>query len=149
ARSAVLARLVIDATGDGVVAARAGAVTLGEEEGERRSRQPGTLVFRLSGVNGSRFRALSRTEKRRLAVAGVASGELAWEQLSFCSMPGEADAIGLITRLSGFDFLDPADASRAEIEGRRQVLKAVEFLRREVPGFSNCRIASIAPRVGV
>jgi hypothetical protein len=148
-RSAVLARVVIDATGDGVVAARAGAATLGEEEDERRSRQPGTLVFRLSGVEGSRFRALARTERRRLAVAGVASGELAWEHLSFCSMPGEADAIGLITRLSGFDFLDAADASRAEMEGRKQILKAVEFLRREVPGFADCRIASIAARVGV
>lgn len=148
-RSAVLARVVIDATGDGTVAARAGAVTLGEEEGERRGRQPGTLVFRLSGVEGSRFRALPRTERRRLAVAGVASGELAWEHLSFCSMPGETDAIGLMTRLSGFDFLDAADASRAEIEGRKQILKAVEFLRREVPGFADCRIASIAARVGV
>ena len=148
-RSAVLARVVIDATGDGTIAARAGAVTMGEEEGQRRSRQPGTLMFRLSGVDGSRFRALSRTEKRRLAVAGVASGELTWESLSFCSMPGEADAIGLMTRLSGFDFLDAADASRAEIEGRRQILKAFEFLRREVAGFANCRIASIAARVGV
>src|SRR5262249_27473599 len=58
-------------------------------------------------------------------------------------------AIGLLTRLSGFDFLDAADASRAEIEGRQQILKAVGFLRREVPGFADCRIAAIAARVGV
>lgn len=148
-RSAVRARVVIDATGDGAVAARAGAETLGEQEGERRNRQPGTLVFRLSGVEGSRFRALTRTDRRRLALAGVASGGLAWEHLSFCSMPGESDAIGLMTRLSGYDFLDAADASQAEIEGRQQILKTVDFLRREVPGFASCRLASIAARVGV
>ena len=148
-RSAIAARVVIDATGDGTIAARAGAQTLGEEEDRRQNRQPGTLMFRLSGVDAASFRALQRAEKRRLALAGVASGELAWESLSFCSMPGEADAIGLLTRLSGFDFLDAADASRAEIEGREQIMRAVRFLRREVPGFADCRVASIAARVGV
>ena len=39
-RSAVLARVVIDATGDGTIAARAGAVTMGEESAEAVSREP-------------------------------------------------------------------------------------------------------------
>lgn len=148
-RRAFRSTVVIDATGDAVVASAAGVKCAGEEEESRHHRQPCTLMFRLSNVDVARFRALPREEKRALALAGVASGRIFWESLSFCSTPGATDAICLMGRLSGIDALNAVDLSRAEIEGRSQADSIVGFLRERVPGFERANLANIAARVGV
>jgi hypothetical protein len=148
-RSAIRARMVIDATGDAAVAAFSGVASAGEEEDLRLMRQPCTLTFRMSNVDVARFRALPRAEKRALALEGVEQGRLFWESLSFCSTPGNTDAICLMSRIPNIDALDPEDLSRAEIEGRRQVHSIVGFLRERVPGFEKSSLAGIASHVGV
>ena len=81
-RRAYRAAIVIDATGDATVAHYAG-VAMQPEDDPHHARQPQSLVFRLSNVDVPRFRALPREEKRRLALHGIAKGELCWEKLSF------------------------------------------------------------------
>jgi ribulose 1,5-bisphosphate synthetase/thiazole synthase len=148
-RRAYLAPVVVDATGDAAVAAKAGVEMQADLEGGRGMRQPHSLVFRLSNVDVARFRAIPRERKRAIALEGVRRGELYWESLSFMSTPGGTDAICLMSRIRGLDPLDPVQASEAERAGRRQVRGIVEFLRREVPGFEKALIAGIAARVGV
>lgn len=148
-RRAFAARTVIDATGDATVAAGSGAAFEGGEAALRRRRQPCTLVFRLSNVDVARFRALPRDEKRALALEGVRAGRIFWESLSFCSTPGNTDAICLMSRIPDIDALDPEDLGTAEIEGRGQVHSIVGFLRERVPGFQNATLAHIAGHVGV
>ncbi|MDM0048823.1 FAD-dependent oxidoreductase [Variovorax sp. J22R115] len=148
-RRAFRANVVIDATGDAMVAAASGAAFEGGEEELRRRRQPCTLVFRLSNVDVARFRALPREEKRALALEGVKAGRIFWESLSFCSTPGNTDAICLMSRIPEIDALDPADLGRAESEGRGQVHSIVGFLRERVPGFGRSTLANIAAHVGV
>lgn len=148
-RSAVRARVVVDATGDGVLAAAAGAAWAGEQPDARHERQPCSMVFRMSNVNVAVFRAIPREDKRALALEGLAAGRLFWESLSFCSTPGNTDAICLMSRISGIDALDPDDLTRAETEGRAQVHSIVRFLRERVPGFENSTLAAIAGHVGV
>ncbi|WP_051581783.1 FAD-dependent oxidoreductase [Pseudonocardia acaciae] len=139
---------VVDATANAVLARKAGSAT--ENAGEDpRARQPMTMMARLSQVDIDRFRALPREEKRRLARAGVAAGELAQQLLSVVSSPAGSDAFILMTRVAGLDGSDSRDLTRAEVEGRRQVRAAVNFLRRDVPGFENAYVSSLAPWIGV
>jgi hypothetical protein len=148
-RSALRSRMVVDATGDGSVAAAAGVPCAGTEPDLRKQRQPCTLVFRMSNVDVRRFRAVPREEKRRIALEGLAEGRIYWESLSFCSTPGGMDAVSLMSRISGIDALEAADATRAELAGRQQVKTIVRFLRERVPGFENSILAAIAARTGV
>lgn len=148
-RSALRARMVVDATGDGAVAAAAGVPHAGTEPEERRKRQPCTMVFRMSNVDVKRFRAVPREEKRRIALEGLKAGRIYWESLSFCSTPGGSDAVSLMSRIFDIDALDAADATRAELAGRQQVKSIVRFLRERVPGFEHAVLAGIAARVGV
>jgi len=148
-RRAYLAKVVIDATGDAVVAHHAGVEMQPEEGDVNHARQPQSLVFRLSNVDVARFRAIPREEKRALALEGVRRGELFWESLSFMSTPGGTDAICLMSRIREIDPLDPIQATRAELIGRQQVKSIVSFLKRQVPGFEKAIIANIAPRIGI
>lgn len=148
-RSALRARVVVDATGDGSVAAASGVPYAGTEPELAKKRQPCTLVFRMSNVDVKRFRAIPREEKRALALEGLKNGRIFWESLSFCSTPGGMDAVSLMSRIFDIDALDAADATRAEIVGRQQVKSIVRFLRERVPGFEHAMLAGIAARVGV
>lgn len=148
-RSALRSAIVVDATGDALVARAAGIPCKGEESELRKRRQPCTLVFRMSNVDVKRFRALPREQKRALALEGVREGSLPWESLSFCSTPGGSDAVSLMSRIFDIDALDAADVTRAELIGRQQVKTIVKFLRRRVPGFENAVLGNIAARVGV
>lgn len=142
----VRANCFVDASGDAVVARYAGAPLKGVEPGEHRMGM--SLVFRLSHVDVARFRALSRQDKRAIALEGIAAGELFWDVLSI-SPVGESDAICLMSHLDGLDSLDPNDLTRAEFIGRYQVGKISGFLKRRMPGFAACELAAIASHIGV
>ena len=148
-RKAYAARVVIDATGDAVVAHSAGAEMHDPDMAKRKQNQPNTLCFRLSNVDVARFRALPRETKRALALEGIKNGELFWESMSFCSTPGGTDAICLMSRITGMNPLDDIQASDQERIGRAQVKSIVGYLNRKVPGFERAILASIAPRVGI
>lgn len=148
-RRALRSRMLVDATGDAVIAAAAGVPCVGEEPELRDKRQPLTLVFRMSNVDVRAFRAIPREQKRAIALDGLQRGQLAWESLSFCSTPGDTDAICLMSRIHGIDALDGAQLTRAEQIGRQQIKTIVPFLREHVPGFEKSVLAGIAERVGI
>jgi len=148
-RTALRASVVIDASGDAIVAAGAGVSCRGEEAELKMRRQPCTLVFRMSNVDVDRFRALPREQKRALALEGLAQERIFWESLSFCSTPGRTDAVCLMSRIVGIDGLKADDLTRAEVEGRRQVASIASFLKERVPGFERSVLATIAGHVGV
>jgi hypothetical protein len=148
-RTALRAKIVVDATGDAAVAAASGVPCAGEEADLRQHRQPCTLVFRMSNVDVTRFRGVPREVKRAIALDGIREGRLFWESLSFCSTPGGTDAICLMSRISDIDALDCDDLTRAAMTGRQQVKSIAKFLRERVPGFERSVLAAIAERVGV
>jgi hypothetical protein len=73
-RRALSAGVIVDGTGDGLLAERAGAAIQPSEDGGER--QPNALCFRLSNVDAATFRALPRDFKRDKAREGIANGEL-------------------------------------------------------------------------
>ena len=61
---------------------------------------------------------------------------------------GELTYMNLI-HLDGIDGTDPASLTRGEMEGRRQVIHAIEALRRFMPGCSAARLRNFGMTIGI
>ena len=144
---AVRGKIFIDATGDGDLAVLSGCpAEFGNAEGLC---QPMTTCFKLSGVDAARMP--SRDEINALYDKAKAEGRLDCPRenvLWFTFL--EPDTIHFnTTRIVRRSAVDGRDLSAAEIEGRRQIREFIAFLRRDVPGFAQARLRSIAHHVGV
>lgn len=53
------------------------------------------------------------------------------------------------TRLVGVDPFDTAAAAEAMATLSGQIMKALTFLRKEVPGFADANLSGVAPRIGI
>lgn len=162
-RSVILADRVVDATGDGDVAARAGASF---EKGFQNNGKvlPVTMVFGVSGVDVKMFREYIETHPemtnpdthglklpfRRAKADGkwpVERDGGAWKELT---PNGEFTSLNL-TLENGIDGTNVWDLTHAEMEGRQQVMWAVDVLRdyaKEI-GFGNCTLRSMAGQIGI
>ena len=153
------ASAVVDATGDGFVAAMAGApFEKGREDGRC---QPATLEFTVENVDetyhfacygGSDPVTLPDGRKySQVCKEACARGELPENvsivRIHYTLRPGERNINA--TQANGFDTLSPAGATAAEYLLREQVGPIVDFLRKVAPGFENCRIKSSASTLGV
>lgn len=141
---AVMAEVVIDATGDLDVASRAGAPYT-------TSTYMVTLVFRLGAVDVDaaqdfevRFpeqaRELNRQAKRILGGAW----ELWWLRtplpgVIWCNCP----------HLTGLNGADPEDLTGAEFVARERITALVDFARDHLPGFGHCYVLDVAEHTGV
>jgi hypothetical protein len=139
-------KVVIDASGDLDLLARAGASFLPLGEGE--ALQPATMMFRFGPIDYQRFDALSGEELQRLAKRGVEEGALARAALHQSPIPGTRDGWFNISRVS-VDATDPLALSAAEMEGRRQAFAAAGFLAASVPGCEKGRLVALAPQLGI
>ncbi len=142
------ARIYVDATGDADLAARAGC-TFELGRAEDGLTQPMTTGFDLAGVDIERMP--DGETINRLYDQAREEGRLKCPRhnvLLFRSV--EDDRIHFnTTRIIGHDATDTLSLSEAEIEGRRQVLDYVEFLRRDVAGFEGARLHAVAVTIGV
>lgn len=142
----VAPRLVVDASGDLDLLARAGAGFLPLAEGEVM--QPATAMFRFGPIDLAVFDAIPGEELAALARRGVAEGALARAALHASRIEGTRDAWFNIGRIA-LDATDPLALSAAEIEGRRQSLAAARFLAAHVPGCEGGRVVAFAPQLGI
>jgi hypothetical protein len=151
-RAAILPRVVIDCSGDGDVAARAGAGFALGDEGET---QYGSAMFRLGGVDQARVAALTRADIRGHLERALEDGyPLPRVSTGVHVNPLDGVVHLNVTKLgdkSGapFNLIDPEDLSEAEREGRRQVRLYEDVFRKYVPGFERARVIDIGARVGV
>lgn len=162
-RGAILADRIVDATGDGDVAALAGAAY---EKGENNNGKvlPVTMVFGVSGVDTKTFRDYIESHPemtnpdthglklpfRRAKADGkwpVERDGGAWKELT---PTGEFTSLNL-TLENGIDRTNVWDLTHAEIQGRQQVMWAVDVLRNYAKemGFANCSLRSIAGQIGI
>jgi len=151
-RSAILPRVVIDCSGDGDVASRAGA---GCSLGEHGETQYGSAMFRLVNVDQERAGQLSRPQIRELLEQAVADGyELPRTAIGYHVNPLPGIVHLNVTKLgkpdgAPFNLADPEELSAAEREGRRQVALYEEVFRKYIPGFENARVSDIGAKVGI
>jgi len=153
-REAVMARIVIDASGDGDIAAKAGVpFKKGREEDGKM--QPMTIMFRVAGVEMDKAVFTWGMED----TFKLAAGDLA--QLGRKHLPFPAGHVLLypspypgivncnMTNCIDVDGTDVRDLTKATYVCRSQIDPIVNFLREYVPGYENCFAISSASIIGV
>ncbi len=152
-------KMVIDASGDGDVAAKAGApFEIGRREDGRM--MPVTLFVTIGNVDDARVEAWMKEHEilhpgERLFESIVkearAKGEwkLEREFLNLYREPTPGQWRINTTRVQNVDGTNPDDLSRAEIESRRQAWELVQFLRSHCPGLEHAQLIATASHVGV
>lgn len=153
-RQAILSKIVIDTTGDGDIAASAGAPYQKGRESDGKM-QPMSLMFKVAGVDVERgvfpgaFEEtfeLPRGDIQKLGREHLPSP--AGHVLLYRStLPGVVTCN--MTNCTGVDGTDPDDLTRAALVCRRQLDPIVGFLREYVPGFERCYLISSASVIGV
>ena len=155
---ALLGKVTIDATGDGLVSYLAGATTeKGREDGLM---QPVTLEFTIDGVDES---------KGVICIGDVDDVRLGDERfLDYCkrlSLEGEIpERIAAVrlhptthsgqrqvntTQVNGIDMTRVDHIFKADLELREQILTLLDFFHKHIPGYENCRIISSGTTTGV
>ena len=171
-RQAIAAQRVIDATGDADIAFHAGAPCV---KSDKREMMKATVNFGCSGVDVERFISYVKKNPSHLRdwareTAGKEedlfntyieepflkareAGEIPegvdiygfWDGLTDA---GEATNINVV-RLSDIDPTDVRDLTRAEMEGKRQALMALEALKKYTPGFEHAKLRTFGSSVGI
>ena len=151
-RQAVLARRVVDATGDADVAASAGAPYEMGRPGDGAC-QPATLMFTVGGVDWEKVRRW-RTDYKMTHVWKKAqdAGDMEPFQdtiMGFWWTPTRSDQVGVnFTHIVGVNCTDAASITAATIEGRRQAFHMIPVFRKYVPGMERCHLISTAALLG-
>ena len=177
-REAILAKRVIDATGDADVADRAGAPTRKTPVEEM---QAASVMFHLAGVDKAAFVAAVRADPQtykdwstgewkvetsgkeddmfspflkkpfqKALEAGVIPAHLTTIAGTWGAVheTGELTYLNLV-HLAGCDGTDPDSLTRFEIEGRRQAMLAIDALRRFMPGCERARLRNFGMTIGI
>jgi ribulose 1,5-bisphosphate synthetase/thiazole synthase len=178
-REAILARRVIDATGDADVAARSGAAVFKTAKEKMMS---ASVMFSMSGVNKQRFIEAVKADPQTY---GDWSGNGEWDYETtgkeddmfspFLRKPFKkaldaglippylhtiAGTWGTVTEQGDLTYLnlghipeldgtDPADLTRGEIRGRREAIYALEALRRFMPGCEGAKLRNFGMTLGI
>jgi ribulose 1,5-bisphosphate synthetase/thiazole synthase len=178
-RQAILAKRVIDATGDADVAARAGAPV---RKTPKEEMMAASVMFSMAGVNKTRFleqvKADPQTYKdwvgngewsitttgkeddlfspflrkpfKQAVAAGIIPPTLSTIAGTWGTVSDQGDLTYLnLVHLPGIDGTDPNDLTIGEIEGRRQAIYAVEALRRFMPGCEDAKLRNFGMTLGV
>jgi len=170
-RQAILAKRVIDATGDADIAHLAGAPWRMAPKNELLGV---TVTFSLKGVDRERFLAyvknhpstykdwaIETTGKEDSMFSPYLSvpfqmakdaGEIpqdvkiagTWSRIT---EQGEATYLNVVYML-GYDSIDVRDLTRGEMEGRRQAMWAVNALKKYTPGFENAALRTFGSSLG-
>src|SRR3954453_4045371 len=151
-RRAVRANVFIDASGDGDLAAWAGApFEVGDNDG---SLLYPSMMFRLNNIDpekaGEAWRTIPALMQeaeaagthrfpRKAAIVRPQRSQIEW-RVNFTQLAREDG-----TAING---LEPDQLTRGEIDGRRQAVDAFNFLR-TVPGFEKSYIVDLPPQLGI
>lgn len=150
----IYAKVTVDATGDGDIAARSGAEYILGRENDNKM-QPATLMFKVGGVDCNRAVFLGSFE----STCETPNGEL--QALAKQHIPYPAGHIltyettlpGIVTcnmtNAIEIDGTCAEDLTKATLICRRQMDDIVKYLRAFVPGYENCFIISSASLIGI
>lgn len=163
-------RAVVDASGDAVVAAQAGA---GFQSDATGSIQPASLLLKVAGFDFGPLLELARTHPEVLREGnkvGTANddhinlwgfrallddahrrGILSWRrtEMHLAGWPTRGECVVNLTRTTSPSDADPGDHGATYLTLARQALEAARFFRECVPGGERSYIAAVADRVGV
>lgn len=171
-REAILAKVIIDCTGDADVAYRAGVpCSKGNEAG---GMQPPTLMFSMENVDIQKLRHALAEESDQYPAdtipASYYAGHERFVLVGLRELMKKAKAEGInmtvertiiitglrkdeawinMSRVNGVDGTDPVSLTNGEYAARQQVDEIIKYLRGYVPGFENARFSRMAPFLGL
>lgn len=153
------ANAYIDATGDGDLAAMAGARYEYGREGDRLV-QPTSIMFTIEGIDPSIDWCICHEEDWHTLPDGREFLNICHKACESGELPPSINIVRLYstgrvgermvnaTQANHVNPLDATEIFAAEVELRRQVRIVVEFLRRNIPGFEHIRVNGSATTLG-
>ena len=177
-REAIMAKRVIDGTGDADIAHRAGAPTI---KTPMEDMQAASVMFHVAGVDKQAFMEGVRQDPQtysdwstgewQVETSGkeddmfspflkkpfeqaIADGVISADLNTIAGTWGAVHDSGEMTymnliHLDGCDGTDADSMTRFEIEGRRQAMQAIEALRRYMPGGEGIRLRNFGMSIGI
>jgi ribulose 1,5-bisphosphate synthetase/thiazole synthase len=143
------ARVVIDCSGDADVCHQAGAPY--ERAGDIDPGQTLTTTFRMIHVDTERAAAFGKKAMWAKMDEASQTGryDLPRKEGSWHITTQKGVVHTIMTRVADVDATDPVALTAAEIEGRRQTLEYVRFLKEYVPGYENAELSMFSEPIGV
>ncbi len=141
------AKVFVDTTGDADIAFRAGFRTVYGREADGKA-QAMTTMFRVGDVNIEKMPSNTGDYFQK----AVRNGEIKYpgkKRLLMFPYPGKGVISFNQNEIAGLDPTDADELSEAEVRGRKAIRELVAFLKKDVPGFENCRVEQIAQQVGI
>ena len=178
-REAILARRVVDATGDADIATRAGAPV---RKTPKEKMMAASVMFSMSGVNKQRFIEAVKADPQTYAdwsgnaewdyetsgkedrmfspflrkpfkkalEAGIIPKHLSTIAGTWGTVTDQGDLTYLnLVHLPEIDGTDPNDLTTGEMRGRREAIYAVEALRRFMPGCEDAKLRNFGMTLGI
>lgn len=149
---AVLGTVIIDATGDGDVAAFAGAPWQFGRDRDNRT-QAMTLCFLLGNVDtrrAPRYGPLVQEAISKAKAAGELDTEWAWDANLDPRVQGEHGVVSVnCMNVPGASGINAADLTYAYLEALRETELLVKVFRKYLPGCEECYLVETAPQLGV
>ena len=177
-REAILAKRVIDATGDADIAARSGAPCY---KTPKETMMGASVMFSMTGVDKKRFiesiKADPQTYKdweggewtiettgkedkmfspflRKPFQKAIEAGAIPKHLDTICGTWGAISDQGDLTylnlvHLAGCDGTNADDLTHNEIEGRRQAMMAIDALRHYTPGCEDAKLRNFGMTIGI
>jgi hypothetical protein len=147
----------VDATGDADLCYFANAPC--ELAGEREPAQMLTTTFKVANVDVAARKSVSKQEFHARMAQATQSGQydLPRREGSDHATPIPGVMATNMTRVQSFaaadgsfrNACDPELLTSAEIEGRRQALEYLRFLKAEIPGYAKAELVAFGTQIGV
>lgn len=156
------ANVFIDASGDGDLAVACGA-PFEKGIGDQKA-MPHTLTISIGNVDTVAFGKIygGVNETGMLKADGFFEKEIAkarelgeWDILRkdtsmlWSSPYNNSEVFFNVTRVPEKDATDVWQLSEAELEGRRQAIQVLKFLKKYITGFENAYLGRLAPQIGI
>ncbi|MHA1683939.1 MAG: FAD-dependent oxidoreductase [Promethearchaeota archaeon] len=136
----------IDGTGDADLVYHAGGKWVMGRENDNLT-QPGTMNFRMGNIG--KFMAPRRFISKKIVKEKETGNPLTPRDDCLMFDAGRHQQHFNQTRVACLDFTDPFDFTKAEVEGRKQARRFIDFLRQKVRGFKKSTVVGIGTQFGV
>jgi hypothetical protein len=147
-RQAILADVVIDATGDGDIFAMAGA-PYETDEGDHVDNFRVNVAFFWGGVDIERYLDFRRNDPQEFERKTAIGYELGLGAGTRPHVTPRNDvALFMGPKLRGYSAIDVEDLTKVELESRQHMMTMLDFYRHHMPGFEDAWVMSTAPQMG-